>query len=127
MATGVPTRRLAELGSDLVKRINAKRPVASQEFLNFAGHDSWIFQQWNIDDPETLAQAKTLFLQEMLRRGVLLLNTHDVTTAFADADLEVVSTAYSEALTEVCDGMSNNNLRERLECEPIRPLFRVRA
>ena len=127
MATGVPTQRLAELGSDLVKRINASRPVASEEFLSFSGHDSWIFQQWNIDDPETLAQAKTLFLQEMLRRGVLLLNTHDVTTAFADVDLEVVAAAYCEALTEVCDGISNNNLRERLECEPIRPLFRVRA
>jgi len=127
MATGDPTRHLAKLGGDLIARIETQRPAESREFLQFSGHDSWIFQQWKIEDPETLAQAKTLFLQEMLRRGVLVLNTHDVTTAFTDRDLEIVSQAYSEALTDVCSGLANNDIRSRLECEPIRPLFRVRS
>jgi hypothetical protein len=86
-----------------------------------------VFQQWSIDDAETLAQAKTLLLQEMLRRGVLVLNTHDVTTAFSDADIDLVVAVYRDALTEVCDGLASGDLGDRLECEPIRPLFRVRS
>jgi glutamate-1-semialdehyde 2,1-aminomutase len=127
MVTGEPTRRLAEIGGTLLERVEATRPEASREFLAFSGHPAWVFQQWSIDDAETLAQAKTLLLQEMLRRGVLVLNTHDVTTAFSDADIDLVVAVYRDALTEVCDGLASGDLGDRLECEPIRPLFRVRS
>jgi len=127
MKTGEPSAKLAELGKNLVVKVEQNRPEESRDFLNFSGHDSWIFQQWSIEDPERLAQAKTLLLQEMLRRGVLLLNTHDVTTAFTDEDLEVVSSAYSQSLALVVEGLEKDDLLSRLECEPIRPLFRVRS
>ncbi|MDD2818503.1 MAG: aminotransferase class III-fold pyridoxal phosphate-dependent enzyme [Candidatus Nanopelagicales bacterium] len=127
MATGVPTNQLASIGKSLIERIDATRSEVSKPVLTFSGHDSWIFQQWHIDDSEVLAQAKTLFLQEMLRRGVLVLNTHDVTTAFKAEDIEVVAIAYAESLNEVCSGLTGRDLLSRLECEPIRPLFRVRS
>ena len=127
MATGEPTSRLAATGADLLALIESSRPSASRDFLTFSGHPSWVFQQWAIDDPEVLAQAKTLLLQELLRRGVLVLNTHDVTTAFTQEDIEVVATAYADALAMVADGLAGGHLRESLECEPIRPLFRVRS
>lgn len=126
MATGEPTTRLAKLGSDLLTKIEERRPESSREFLNFSGHPSWIFQQWNIEDPEILAQAKTLLLQEVLKQGVLVLNTHDVTTAFTEADLNHVADAYTQALTLVADGMKTGDFESLLECEPIRPLFVVR-
>lgn len=127
MATGEPTRQLAATGSDLLSRVEATRPAASRGFLSFSGHPAWVFQQWAIDDPEVLAQAKTLLLQELLRRGVLVLNTHDVTTAVTPVDVELVAAAYAEALTGVADGLAREDLLDRLECEPIRPLFRVRS
>lgn len=126
MATGEPTRQLAATGSDLLARIEKARPDASREFLGFSGHPAWVFQQWSIEDPETLAQAKTLLLQELLRGGLLVLNTHDVTTAHTAADVELASLAYGAALGCVVDGVSEGTLRDRLECEPIRPLFTVR-
>ncbi len=127
MATGEPPRRLAEIGSTLLDRVELQRPEASREFLTFSGHPSWMFQQWSIDDAETLAQAKTLLLQEMLRRGVLVLNTHDVTTAFTAEDIDLVATAYAESLDGLVAGLAGGDLMARLECEPIRPLFRVRS
>ena len=127
MKSGEPAAKLAALGKNLLSKVEQNRPEESRNFLNFSGHDSWIFQQWSIEDPERLAQAKTLLLQEMLRRGVLLLNTHDVTTAFTDDDLETVSVAYSESLALVVEGLAQDDLMARLECEPIRPLFRVRS
>jgi glutamate-1-semialdehyde 2,1-aminomutase len=127
MATGEPTRRLAELGQRLVDRVEQARPDASRDFLSFTGHPTWSFHQWAIDDPEVLAQAKTLLLQEMLRRGVLVLSTHEVTTAHTDEDIEAVAAAYAQSLDEVAAGLSAGDLLGRLECEPIRPLFRVRS
>lgn len=127
MATGEPTRVMAARGELLLQAVENSRPPESHEFLTFSGHPSWVFQQWSIDNPEILAQAKTLLLQEMLRRGVLVLNTHEVTTVHTDADIEQASSAYAESLEVVCEGIKQDNLRERLECEPIRPLFRVRS
>jgi glutamate-1-semialdehyde 2,1-aminomutase len=127
MKSGIPTDRLAELGDDLIARIDTRRDDRSKTFLEFSGHPSWIFQQWRIEDPEVLAQAKTLFLQEMLRRGVLVLNTHDVTTAFDSADLDTVAAAYAESLAILGDALDSGTMHEVLECEPIRPLFRVRS
>lgn len=127
MATGFPTKRLADIGGSLLSRIEELRPDNSREFLNFSGHPAWIFQQWNIQDTELLAQAKTLLLQELLLRGVLVLNTHDVTTAFDTEDIELVAQAYSEALKIVDEGLMNNDMLSRLHCEPIRPLFKVRS
>jgi glutamate-1-semialdehyde 2,1-aminomutase len=125
-ATGEPTRVLAETGSALLNAIEAARPEASRDFLSFSGHPSWSFQQWRIDDPDALAQAKTLFLQEVLRRGVLVLNTHEVTTVHSAADVSAVATAYAEALGVVVDAMQSGSMLERLECAPIYPLFKVR-
>jgi glutamate-1-semialdehyde 2,1-aminomutase len=126
MATGEPTRVMAETGQALVDAIEASRPAESKDFLTFSGHPSWIFQQWNIPDPEILAQAKTLLLQEMLRCGVLVLNTHEVTTVHSAEDIAQAARAYSESLALVAEGLRSGELLERLECEPIRPLFRVR-
>ena len=126
MATGEPTATLNNLGADLLKKIEERRPTDSCEFLSFTGHPSWIFQQWNIQDPETLAQAKTLLLQEMLKQGVLVLNTHDVTTAFSQHDLDVIADAYVNSLVKVSAGIREGNLLSYLECDPIVPLFRVR-
>ena len=125
-ATGEPTRVMGDTGARLVDRIEKERPEASRSFLEFSGHSSWTFQQWSIDDAEILAQAKTLFLQEMLRRGVLVLNTHEVTTVHSDADVSAVAAAYAESLSVVCAALAASDMLSRLECEPIRPLFRVR-
>ncbi|MSW44110.1 MAG: aminotransferase class III-fold pyridoxal phosphate-dependent enzyme, partial [Actinobacteria bacterium] len=127
MATGEPTKRLAEMGGQLTEKVELARPSESKDFLNFSGHPSWMFMQWSIDDPETLAQAKTLLLQEMLRNGVLVLSTHDVTAAFTDEDNDHIAEAYARSLASVAGGIAEGTLLERLECEPIRPLFRVRS
>jgi glutamate-1-semialdehyde 2,1-aminomutase len=126
MATGEPTRQLASTGQRLLDRVEKTRPESSRSFLTFSGHPTWAFHMWAIDDAEILAQAKTLLLQEMLRRGVLVLNTHEVTTAHTDDDIALVATAFAESLEIVAAGLARDDMLDRLECEPIRPLFKVR-
>jgi glutamate-1-semialdehyde 2,1-aminomutase len=126
MATGEPTSHLARIGESLANSVTDVVPGGLQPHFALSGHPSWMILNWTIEDPETLAQAKTLFLQEMLRRGVLVLNTHDVTTSFSAADSEHVVSAYRESLRLVEVGIGCDGLADMLECEPIRPLFSVR-
>lgn len=126
MATGQPTAELARIGESLATSVAEAIPLGLEPHFFLSGHPSWMILNWTFQDSETLAQAKTLFLQEMLRRGVLVLNTHDVTTSFSTQDLEHVVAAYRDSLKIVEVGLQESRLSTLLECEPIRPLFSVR-
>jgi glutamate-1-semialdehyde aminotransferase len=126
MATGVPTTQIAEIGTTLGDRVTELIAELGASFLSLSGHPSWLFMNWAIDSPDVLARAKTLFLQEALREGILVLNTHEVTTAHTAADVDQVIAGYRHALTQVRDALVAGDWAERLECAPIYPLFTVR-
>lgn len=126
MATGEPTAQLAQIGARLVDAIEAQRSDRSRELLTFTGHPSWKFLQWHVDDVDRLNVIKTAFLQEMLRRGVLVLGTHDVTTAFTEVDIAHVANAYAESLDVITARLDTGDLEGILECEPLVPLFTLR-
>jgi len=126
VSSGEPTDRLAKIGGQLVDAIEARRPARSREFLSFSGHDSWVFLRWHVNEPDRLNLVKTLFLQEMLRRGVLVLGTHDVTIAFSQEDIDRVADAYGETLEILVEGLDAEDLHVRLSCEPLVPLFTLR-
>lgn len=126
MATGVPTDSLARIGAELGAGVNELLEAHGIDFLSTSGHPSWLFLNWHLEDPDTLAEAKTLFLQENLREGVLVLGTHDVTTTLSEDDQAAVLRSYERALLKIQAGLSAGSLRDQLECEPIRPLFKLR-
>ena len=127
MATGEPTAALARIGAELVEAVDAARSEASKSLLEFTGHPSWLFLKWSVADARTLNEVKTLFLQEMLRRGVLVLGTHDVTTAFTGDDIALVAAAYAETLDVIVDGLERGDVAARLECQTLVPLFTLRS
>jgi len=127
MATGVPTKMLASIGTQLVETIDELRSPISHEILTFTGHPAWKFLQWSVPDQHLLNEVKTLFLQEMLRRGVLVLGTHDVTTAFTDDDIDQVARVYAESLDVISSALADGDVAGRLECETLVPLFTLRS
>ena len=91
-----------------------------------SGHPSWSFllirdapgaDQWAI---------RTLFLQEMFQRGVLTLGTHNMSFAHSDDDIAELLTAYAEVLPILAAAVRESTVTEQLNCEPLKPLFRVR-
>jgi len=127
MATGEPTKVLADIGERLVSAIDAARSPGSRAFLDFTGHPAWSFLKWTVADATTLNEVKTLFLQEVLRRGVLVLNTHDVTTVFTDEDIAHIAQAYAEALAVIEEALADGDVVGRLECQTLVPLFTLRT
>lgn len=96
------------------------------EFLGIAGHPSWSFLQFQDANGYTTWQIKTLFMQEMLARGILILATHNMSYAHRDDDIHILLSKYDEVLRILQDAVYNRKLESMLRCEPLIPLFRVR-
>jgi len=65
-------------------------------------------------------------MQEMFANGVLVLNTHKVTLAMNDRVLHRIFTAYDKTLRVLSKAITNDNLKDVLLVEPMKPLFRIR-
>jgi glutamate-1-semialdehyde 2,1-aminomutase len=95
-------------------------------FLSVAGHPSWSFLLI-ADQPEVgQFELKTLFLQEVLARGILTLGSHNMSYAHSDADVSALLAAYDEVFVIMRDAIASGTVLKQLRCEPLQPLFRVR-
>jgi glutamate-1-semialdehyde 2,1-aminomutase len=95
-------------------------------FLSVAGHPSWNFLLIKDTPRYTQWQVKTLYMQEMLARGVLTLGTHNMSYSHSDADLQALFAAYDEVIPLIVAAVGEGSLERRLTCKPLEPLFKVR-
>jgi glutamate-1-semialdehyde 2,1-aminomutase len=95
------------------------------DVLALSGHPAWSFLQFRDGRGHTLWEIKTLFMQEVFRRGVLAYGTHNMSYAHTDADLARLATVYDEAFGVIAGGLARG-IRPLLECEVLQPLFKVR-
>lgn len=94
--------------------------------LNLTGHPSWSFLQFKEVAPFSNLEIKTLFMQEVFRRGVYTLGTHNMSYAHSEADVEALFVCYREVFTSIARWLADGSLRQQLRCEPLVPLFKVR-
>lgn len=121
------TRILAEKGESLRNKVESIILENNlQEVLSLSGHPSWVFLNWSPTDQYSVNEIKTFFMQEMFKRGVLILNAHNISVAFGRKELQVVLKAYSETLQNLSNAIKSRTLREKLLVEPLVPLFKVR-
>jgi glutamate-1-semialdehyde 2,1-aminomutase len=98
----------------------------AQHFLSVAGNPTWSFLMIEDTDEYPQYAIKTLFLQEMFVRNILMLSTHNVSYAHTQADIDCLLKAYDEVLPILGNAVDNHCLKELLHCEPLKPLFKVR-
>jgi glutamate-1-semialdehyde 2,1-aminomutase len=91
-----------------------------------SGHPSWSFL--NIKDARgaTAFEIKSLWMQEILQRGILSVGTHNVSYAHSQADVASLLATYAEVLPLIGRVLDRKELRTALRCEPLVPLFKVR-
>ena len=70
--------------------------------------------------------TKTLFMQEVLARGVLAYGTHNLSYAHSDADIDRLLAVYDEVFPILRAAALEGRMSELLRCKPLEPLFRVR-
>lgn len=118
---------LAKNGSNLAlgtEELISKHDLA--DYLSLSGHDSWKFMIWNGDEVSTTDELKTLFLQEVFARGLLILGTHNVTLKHDQRVAEKILSIYDEVFETISKGIKSGSISKLLKVAPLKPLFIVR-
>jgi glutamate-1-semialdehyde 2,1-aminomutase len=118
---------LKRKGERLIDGVNAR--IAAHGcggFLAIVGHPSWTFLVITEQPDADGWELKTLFLQEVLARGILTIGTHNLSHAHSDEDVDRLLAAYDEVFPILGEAVAAGDVRARLRCEPLKPLFRVR-
>ena len=118
---------LTSIGNELKTKVEEIiQNCRLEKVLNLSGHPTWVFLNWTATEEYSVEELKTFFMQEMFQRGVLILNTHNVSLAFGKKDFKVVLNAYSATLKALSLAIEKRNLQEQLLVKPLVPLFKVR-
>jgi len=78
---------------------------------------------FRINDRDSL-ELKSLFQQEMIKRGILTMGVHNFCFSHSDEDIERTLEAYEDSLKILRQAINENNIEECLEGEKIKPVFR---
>ncbi len=102
--------------------INLGRP----KWLNVCGHPAWSFLQLLDSENYSSWQLKSLFLQEMNQRGLLLGGGHNLNFSHQAADIELLLSAYNEVLFLIAETIEQQNFNQIFHGQVLEPLFKVR-
>ncbi|OGA26206.1 MAG: aminotransferase class III [Betaproteobacteria bacterium RIFCSPLOWO2_02_FULL_67_26] len=94
--------------------------------IAIAGKPSWSLMQFKDATHATAAEIKSLYLQEIIARGILTAGSHNVCYAHTGQDLQQLDAAQDEAMRIVREALDRGEVAKRLAGPPIQPIFRVR-
>ena len=117
---------LYRVGQAIQQGLTSEISHKKYEFVNLSGNPTWTFLNWTLSSDALQNQVKTYFLQEMFKRGILVLSTNNVTTTLSQKDISKILTAYAEVFEAISQALERDSLDALLECQPIVPLFKVR-
>jgi len=116
---------------DVVERISANgqhmsdltqgaiATTGTDSLLSLSGHPSWRFLNWNSELGEQLPLLKVLFMQEMCRRGVLVIATHNSMASHDSTDATHVGQAYEGTLDVLGRAVKDGDIARFLDA-PVR-------
>jgi glutamate-1-semialdehyde aminotransferase len=121
-------QKLWRTGQQLTDQTNA----LIEEFdlgqtVKVVGKPCWSLLQITDTGKLTSWQLKTLFLQEVLSRGILTGGAHNICYAHNDVDLHHTEAAYRIAFSKLREVIDGNPLEGYLRCPAIQPIFKVRG
>jgi len=97
-----------------------------ESFVSYTGHPSWSFLIFKDQDNATSWELKTFFMQEMFRRGIFTIGAQTLSYAHTKEDMNKLLHAYKEVFSIMKDYIERDVLQDKLDCEPLKPLFSVR-
>ena len=103
------------------------KEAGMQDRVKCIGYPFWSLIKFLDADGKDSFLLRSLFTQECVKRGVLLLATHNMTAAHDPLAIERTLRVYAEVCKTVSEWLSEANLEQHLEGEMIQPVFRVRA
>jgi len=119
--------KVREKGTHLLEKINTLiQKHRCAEFISTAGDPSWSFLILKEFAGASVWEIKTLWMQEILARGILSVGTHNLSYAHTDVDIAQLLSVYDEVFPLLRDAAKENKMAQLLRGELLKPLFKVR-
>ncbi|MBV7413310.1 aminotransferase class III-fold pyridoxal phosphate-dependent enzyme [Aeromonas sp. sif2433] len=119
--------RLAERGQPLLDGLDSLlQTLDAPQWLKTAGHPSWSFLLIGDSANNSSWLLKSYFIQELCKRGILSLGSHNINLAHSEQDMRTLLDVYAEVLPELIRLDADNAIHQALDGEPIQPVFKVR-
>ena len=96
------------------------------EVVRISGLPPWTVFSFQDTRGATLWEIKSLFLQEVLLRGVLTVGVQSISFAHTREDIDRILNVYDEVLGILRTSIDSGNLKDHLVGPPIEPLFKTR-
>ena len=116
--------RIGQLIIDGVSELIVQHKV--DDFIQIKGHPSWSILVIQDTKNHTSWEIKTLLFQEMFKRGILSIGSHNISYSHSEADVSTLLNVYKEVLHIIYLAVHKGKMSELLEVEPLKPLFKVR-
>jgi glutamate-1-semialdehyde 2,1-aminomutase len=97
-----------------------------EDCVSISGHPSWTLLSFKDTAKATLWEIKSLYLQEVIARGILTGGSHNTSFSHTDEDLAQLERAQDEAFAIIREAIDSGDIRSFLVGKSIEPLFRVR-
>jgi glutamate-1-semialdehyde aminotransferase/spore coat polysaccharide biosynthesis protein SpsF (cytidylyltransferase family) len=94
--------------------------------IGTVGRPQWSLVKFRNPDGSDSAVVKNLFQQEAVKRGILLLATHNMTSAHDTAAIEQTLQVYAEVVKTLAGWLSDPHPERFLEGAMAQPVFKVR-
>jgi len=119
--------RMGANGRVLQEGLNALAKEAGlEDRIKCIGYPSWSLIQFLDADGRDSFLVRSLFTQECVKRGVLLLATHNMTAAHDPLAIEQTLRVYAEVCKTLSQWLNEADPGAHLEGEMIQPVFKVR-
>ncbi len=121
------TKKINETGERVQREL---RQLISEykfeEVFSVAGYPSWSFLIIKDTPQYTSWEMKTLLEQEMFANGIFMIGTHNISYSHSESDVASLMNSYRMYFDKMKEAFAKNNLLQLLQCQPLKPLFKVR-
>ena len=118
---------LWKYGEDLAVMLETTiKDSALENLVTLNGSAPWKILGFHDANSATSHEIKTLFIQEMLKRGILVNSSFNVSFSHGAIEHFKIRKAFEEVCSIISQGLKKQNLQSLLRCDPIKPLFKVR-
>jgi len=91
------------------------------------GVDPWVSVTVRDYAGATAMEIRTYLMKEMMRLGVLVTGSHNVSYAIDAGIVELITLCYATVLPALAREIANGTLRQNLQCKVVQPIFQVRS
>ncbi|MBT3910331.1 MAG: aminotransferase class III-fold pyridoxal phosphate-dependent enzyme [Rhodospirillaceae bacterium] len=118
---------LWEKGGALAKKAEGLiKEHGLEDTISFVGAAPWKLLSFQNHNAANAKLIRSVFIQEMLRQGVLLTASHNISYAHNDENIATALAAYNHVLPLIHRGLEAGTLENQLAGPVIEPVFAVR-